>query len=819
MICRCGTEMKDFDGVNFQCTECNLLRYKDDYQQERWLEKHGGKRCPVCGHIALQPGMLPNNGNGYVCLNCKSEYEHDEDSGRYDIYPLSRTLLPEKNHHGSITLKIGAVFWIFMIYFAGCAVIVKADVEALEIEFESDPFFEDYNDPVNIDNMTDADTVLGEWERDLGDETPNGTYYGPLLPPALFDHNIQPAWVKNNTVSNFDGRYTFVLVSGHFNLSAQKIMAGASEWWLRTPIHPESIEAYYGLTLSIFKDVDNASKVRLYGNYTSDVSHQGQKPRATFNGYAPDVVAEYGTTSSAKRAGEPLTNWRFQNDMRVANNRLYIQVSAVLEPSVDYVLSLGFRLPKEGNLYTYWTTSESPAGRWTAIDMAEMFMHPAIGSTAYIEKLDSYLMEQPMDLDWSFIFVEGVGMGGLFGKKLQILENQTLAMYPFFNTSMSGDQYMSFMLPFISNQTVNITPQVYNADYTDPWNFTSGDSWFSPDTEYAIGLSENASAGSKTVNVNSTEHLWVGMYCQIIDDDHSEVNFIVSISGTTITLYYSLYFDKDASSKNARLWCMIPMGWDYADFVLFSTNDTIDWATFTSNDRWNVELEFLFNEPITLTLLCYVEDRPQYLWTEIGLNNTTRSPYYHPFTFGRAGDITSTYRLHYNVWCSARGTDGQWAMRNGTSSADWTYTHYFPRRIHLSSAQWEFVNDTDSKTFNSYWDVAQHYWDKGIGYYRYALWYGMKATMMELWNGAAKFGGYIKDGLSDVWEGFKRFGNWIYTRLVEFVGQIWNFINDVVDTIAGFWQSFKYVIAPIFLMIIVAGAGKMSMKILNTRGT
>ena len=810
--------MKDYDGVNFQCPECNFLRYKNDYQRERWLEKHGAKRCPVCLQIALQPGMLPNNGNGHVCMKCKHEYEHDEDSGRYDIYPLSRLLRPDRNFNGSLTLKLGAVFWIFMIYLAGCAMIVKADVEALEVEFESDPFFGDYNDPVNIDNMTDADTVLGEWERDLGEETPNGTYYGPLLPPSYFEHNIQPAWVKNNSVSNFDGRYTFVLVSGHFNLSEQKIMAGASEWWLRTPINPESIEAYYGLTLSIFKDVDNASKVRLYGNYSSDFSKQGQKPRATFNGYAPDVIAEYGTTSSAKRSGEPMTNWKFQNDMRVANGRLYIQVSAVLEPSVDYVLSLGFRLPREGTLGTYWTTSESPAGKWTAIDIAEMFMNPAVGATAYIEMLDSYLMEQPMDLDWSFIFVEGIGMGGLFGKKLSIPENNTLALYPFFNTSMSGDQYMSFMLPFISNQSVNVTPQVYNADYTYPWNFSSGDSWFTPEMEYVIGLSENASAGSKTIRVNSTEHLWEGMYCRVIDDDHSEVNFITAMNGRTITLYYDLYFDKDIE-KNARLWCMIPMGWEYTDFVLFSTNDTVDWTTFTDNDRWNVELEFLFNEPITLTLLCYVDDRPQYLWTEIGLNNTTRSPYYHPFTFGRAGDITQTYRLHYNVWISGRGTDGQWVMRNGTASGDWTYTHYFPRRIHLSSAQWEFMNENETETFNSYWDVALHYWDKGIGYYRYALWYGMKATMMTLWNGATTFGGYITDGLSQIWEGFKRFGNWIVTRLVEFVGQIWNFISDAIDTIAGFWDLFKYLVAPMISMVIIGVGGTMVRKLLNERGT
>lgn len=811
MFCKCGRMMKNFDGVNFRCSKCGGYHYRDDRRREKWLKNHGSKTCPVCGRVALQPGMLPNNGNGHVCIHCATEYDHDEDSGRYDIYPLSAPhLRPRLDHKGNMSLRISIPFLlVLMVYLAGCAVIVNAEAETIQVEFKADPMFDDINDPVNVDNLTKAGTVIGQWERDFDDDPPEGTFFGPQLPPSKFDFTeLSSTWIQNVSSTNLDGRYSFMLVSAHFNLSQQKIMAGASEWWLRTPIDPDSIEAYFGLTLFIFKNVDNASDVNLYGNYSTGLDKRAMKPKATMNGYCPDVVAEYECEATGEGFGDPISDYPVQDDMRIANGRLYLQVNAVLEPSTDYVISLAFRLPEDTTPKVYWTTCETPAGGWSAFDFAEVFIEPASGTTTYIDLLDHKQFGIPMDLDWSFIFTQGVGVGGLFGKRLEIPANHTLVVYPFFNTSMSGSQYMSFNLPFISDETANVTPSVYNVNYDDPWNFTSGDSWFYPELEYATALTADADAGSYQISVADVSHLWVGKYIRVIDDDHSEVNYVRAIDGNVVTLYYSLYYAK-AVTKNAHVWCMIPMGWDYSDFVLFSTNDTIDWATFRSDDRWNVEVNFLFNDPINLTLLCYVEDRPSLLWTQAYFNNTTRNPYYHPYTFGRDDGVSGTERMHYKVWMSARGTDGQWVIRNGTASGAQTYTHYFPKIVHLSSAKWELINESKKEAVE-----RGPGWHDPIAMLRYLF----QKAIMRLWNGLASVGGFIYDGLNNVWQSLKRFGEFIYTSIVEFVGKIWNFITDAIDTLASFWGTLKYLVAPIICIAIISAGGTISKKLITGRG-
>ena len=823
MFCKCGRMMKNFDGVNFGCS-CGGYHYRKDPERERWLGEHGSKTCPVCGRVTLQPGMMPNNGNGHICIHCCAEYEHDESTGRVDLYPLSSQLKPKPDHRGSFTVRVSTVFFlILMVYLAGCAVIVNAEAEALDVYIQSDPLFDDVNDPVNIYDMDRTDTTIGEWERDFGDEMPNGTYFGPFLPPSRFDFNLRPSFFRNSTTNNFDARYTYVMVSGHFNLSQNSIMAGASEWWVRTPISPRSIEAYLGLTMSIFKNVDNASKVRLHGNYSTGLDALALKARAAHNGYCPDIVAEFGCTAPSNSIGEPLSEHPIQSDMMIANDRLYLQVNAVLEPSIDYVISLGFRMPIDSTLTTYLSSAESPSGGWSVVDIGEVYVEPVVGFYTYIDLIDSQKVELPIDLDWSFIFTEGVGLGGLFGKKLYIPANHTLVVYPFFNTSMSGSQYMSFNLPFISDDKVNVTPGVHNVNHDDPWNFSSGDSWFYPEIEYTTLLSEDAAAGSDIIIVDSVDHFWLGKYIRVIDDDHSETNFVKAINGNEVTLYYDLYNDM-STAKNAHVWCWIPMGWNYTDFILFSTNDTLDWATFRSDDRWNVLVEFLFNDPITLTLLCYVEDRPKLLWTQAWFNNTTRNPYYHPYTYGRDEGAAGTHRLHYNVWCSARGTDGQWVIRNGTASGRETYTHYFPNTIHLSGAYYEVVNETDSERVVDVLSRALNFMrDNVLGDETTLTPQGLllgafRNAIMKIWNGLSEFGGWVLDGLSNVWESIKRFGNMIYTRIVEFIGKIWNFISDVVDTIASFWDTLRYLVAPIMLIAIIVGGSKMSKKLMTGRG-
>ena len=144
-----------------------------------------------------------------------------------------------------------------------------------------------------------------------------------------------------------------------------------------------------------------------------------------------------------------------------------------------------------------------------------------------------------------------------------------------------------------------------------------------------------------------------------------------------------------------------------------------------------------------------------------------------------------------------------------------------PNHIYLSSAEWELITDEKTETlYMTNWELAMYHWDTwSIGHRLKALWYAIKAIVMKLWNGASEFGGWIQDGLSKVWESFKRFGEWIYTNIMEFVGKIWNFISNAIDTIVGFWDFFKYLVAPLVMMAVIGPGGTLCRKLLNERGT
>jgi len=127
--------MTDLDGLNFFCSRCKNVFYLDDPVRKKYLEDRGAKHCFNCGHVAVQPGLLPDNGNGYVCLNCRFEYFFRKDY--VEIFSLSSKLKPfkDKEFRSPIMLKdhkdrhrapfFSAIFLVVaMIYLAGCAIVV-----------------------------------------------------------------------------------------------------------------------------------------------------------------------------------------------------------------------------------------------------------------------------------------------------------------------------------------------------------------------------------------------------------------------------------------------------------------------------------------------------------------------------------------------------------------------------------------------------------------------------------------------------------------------------------------------------------------------
>lgn len=707
--------MHDLDGLNFECPSCGSFKYIQDENREEFLISRGGKRCLVCGNVAYLHGDV------HTCLKCNVKM-------RIRFNPHERFEVYNRNGKGRpITIRFMLILAILLILLDSWALAfnARAASEAVDVEFNSDQRFSEVNQPINIgdaENTPSNQSTIQEWMSDLGTDMVNGTYWGTLFSPALFEHSLRASYWINGSAPF--GQFTYVALSAHFIWSAQVIMSGASQWWLRLPIHPDSIDWNNGLELAIFKNETNPKNVSFERHYSA----RNIVARPTINGYLPDDLLYFQYNSSAFSSGNG----------KITSNHAYVEVNSLIFPGIDYVFAICFRIANGAKLKTYWSTCESPTGRNTAITIAET-TYEQNSPYVDVDVLDIANVNVSLDLDWSCIFEEGIGLGGLFGKQMHFPINSTLNLYPFFNTSRSGSQYMSFMWPFISDEDVNVSVRVTNSVGLTPafgytWNFTNGDYEFRP------------------------------------------------------------------------FWC-----WTYHDFVLFSTSEILNWSEFNDDDRWNVWLEFTFNRATNLTLLCYAPERPRVLWSTLDADlssNSSRNPFLRPWWSDRLNGLLFQ-QMCYEVYVSARGTNGQWAIRETTPSGRLTFSHHFPQEIHLSSAEWEFCRGDSNASANLtraeiFWREAQEFWNQG--HYFKAIYSAMKSVLYSIWDGTKNLIGKIKDGLSWVWEKMKEIGNWLYTHLVEFLGKIWDFLCNAYDTIAHFWDSFRYLVSPLLMMsIIVVG--------------
>jgi len=641
--------------------------------------------------------------------------------------------------------------------------VVEADSSYNDAYFYSDPLFDDVNRPININNASYSDTIINEWEEDLGVYMPNGTYYGGLLSPALFEHSLRP--------TSGDGqRFTGVILSSHFEFDSQTIMSGCSEWWVRLPFNPDVMSKG---VLSVFKDCDNSSLITFEDDFLY-YETEDDFVRPSNGGYMPYDFIPFALGGGARK-GEGF----------VVEDRMYLKVHSILRPDVDYVISFSFAM-SSGELQTYWTTGEKVCGGWSSIAVAEIELSDNINSTIHVDVLDTEIMDVALDLDWSFMFTEGIGAGGLFGYNLNLdiitnetgwTKNESLTLYPYFDLTDCNDdigQYMSFMLPFISDDSVWAKPAVYN------------------------GMQFSSVSGM---------HLWY---------------FGPVVAGPP-PIPNNISFTPD-------------YGYEYYDFILFSTNETVVYNVpvgafdgFHGNDRYNVRLTFFFNQSLDITLLCHERDDTPVEWSDFRLfwngvyydiqhyANRSLNPYMRPWIReydGTYEDYTmAEYYLGYEIWCSAGGTEGQWYQQFAdAATGEKIYTYHFPQVISLSRGDYRIIGENQTEEvleeWERLWKLAQDEW--GAWHHLSAIRYAFMSVITRAWDGGEAIIGYISDGLSRVWKAMASLGKWIYTKIVEFVGKIYDFLQEFGDHLVTFWDSLKYVVAPMMMVTIISYSTKFS---------
>lgn len=705
--------MNNFDDLNFLCPRCGDIHYRKAPSRERYLEERGAKRCPVCGRIGVQ-----NNG-GYVCLKCSQKYVFHESRREIRLH----SVVPRRELPLYVRMAIVG-FIIYILIGSAMEITVAEPIGAVDVDFRYDERFSAVAEPINLVNATKNQTNIGVWETEFGDDMPNGTFYGSFWVPSLFQHHFKPSYKIFNGTSWY-GRFTYTMLATHINFSTEIIMSGVSQYWLRLPVHPSCVDGY--VFLCIFNDATNASLLDFEREY--DAQNYIMHPE--YNNKVPDQFLIFDIDSNVGIG-------------KKTNEFYYLQVNGIIKPSRDYVIAAMFKMKKDSRLKTYWCDNESPYGKFSSIYVAETYQDEDAEPDITVE--DVQRVDVELDLDWNFIFVEGIGKEGLFGKKMNFKEGQTLILYPFFNTSRTGSEYMSFVLPFISNEDINVSVMVSQA--------------FSP----GIG------------------HVW--------------------------------RFD-DSAYQFQPSYC-----YTYNDFIIFSTNSTVDYVEFEDDDRWNVQVWFTFNYECNLTLLCFESGRPKLEWSEISdddfLANSSKSPILRPTIY--SDDYSESYFLYYDVWISARPTDGQWAYVTMSPSGKSIYTYHFPQEIHLSSQYFEIRKDNSTNSVNvtkTWWDVAKEAWKSGE--FIRAIYLTIKGAIQEIWDGSLEFIGNIGSFITKTWEKMKSIGSWVVAKVKEFVGKIWDFLQEAWDTIVHFWDSAKYLAAPLLMMSIMVLGAKGTRMVLKPR--
>lgn len=721
---------------------------------------------------------------------------------------------------------------------------VRAEAqEQIDVAFLSDPLFDEVNDPINILEADVADTVIQQWQDDLGDAMPNGTFYGPLFRTSEFEHNGEAAWFPTSDDKS-EGQFTYLIFSAHFNLTPQQVMSGASEFWLRLPFAPDAVEADFGLTLAVFEGEDNSSLVTLPTTYEAPTSGRYQEimaARPTIDGRIPDMMVQHSwwnmADNEAPTPGTSILGYDPYYEAHAAGGRLYLKCDMLLRPGTDYVISAAFRWMPQVPLRTFWATAEYPTGNTSVLNTCLVDIEGDVFTL-----LANRSMSLGLDMDWSFVFTQGVGQGGLFGKTINVERGSHIQLFPYTNVSLAGTQYPSFVLPFIGVDPVEVHPQIYNAHgitlasgggwHTWEFNAAGGEgadlcTYYAPEVYVSELVATDAPEGQDWVELADVQNLREGIRIYFDDDDSPvEWHTITGIEFSDKVVYLDGGLERPMeTAENGYAWAYVPVYWEYRDFVVFSSNRTLDWTEFEMESMWNVMVDLWFNDTAELTLLCYEDSRPPADWDDLedGHYNTSLYPYARPHLFNPDGTGSV---MGYEVWMSARGTSGQWSQVSTGSDGNVVRTHYFPQIIQISRAEWRLANDSAAvnEVLGLVGEAILDYmpgmgdaidaWSAGdyLGAIRLAL----KATIMGLWKGLGDVWGIIYDRLSDIWQSLRKFGHWVKTALFEFFGKIWNAITEAWDTIASFWQSIKYVMAPA-VMLLVIGLVSAGLQYVNPR--
>jgi len=753
----------------------------------------------------------------------------------------------------------------------------------------------------NIANTSSVRTEIDVWERELGTAVTDGSYVGPIFESSLFEIDYKP--YRDNTTFEFSGwttqerelsnqsygvwftaphrvdftrtiqtpeRRSVLTITTNVTFTNRMIMSGATEFWVRLPIHPDCVDFNEIQPTVAFFQATSIDYTKLWTANDYTIVYDPWELKTAFypNGTVHMIPQMPGSIrhdlggqmalSSMYNGNTPNLLARVSSDY-VTDDSIYAHVYGTVEPNTQYLVVAMCMLKSKPRIYIteddLCSNERSTHIKLTDLDFTSQIFSWAdwgidtasrnlvkaettpytqsIGSpypfqrtapqsptTAYVNTT----FEAPIDPSFSFIFKSGRGDYGMFGQKVHFDPTDSFVFYKEMEP-LFIDRYPSVMIPFISNMPiiVNLTVCLLNSSY---------------DT-----------TGPSDVLYNKFEpHL-------VYDDKWSRFGYPAS---------------SDKSGWLKPWWWQAPYNMTYTDYILFtvpwkvSSNQistpfvikvmvtfaeaadvTFMFSTFNTGDgdSWildtgpvpvdSTNAYGLLSGPPTYQQAPYLYMQQNAFYVYRDVMNTNIITEYYPYKdsenvleYGGNAVYLNEYKLspqdmndntifQYRLFSSVQFTEGLW-HELVTSSDGYQYaTHFFQRRVAIGVIDlWVDTTNNQSVHQQPWYSDALNKWN--LAYQSLTKWdilnaikYGVEGAISFLWNGLKAFIGVIVGFFKKVWEGLKGIGKFIYSVLTSFIGDILSIIGDLANSFERILEVSLYIIAILIFMWVVAWGGKM----------
>lgn len=375
-----------------------------------------------------------------------------------------------KNRIKSYTIVLTAILIMMTV---GLPVVQGREVSRRELEFETKRMDFEQDEDVNTEfDPRDPDPEhinFLQWQEDFasrGKEVPKGTYVGQYFSPSTLRYDYTPRRRsrkegdvieendKRDSYSQDVGEYGVSIISDTIEFSADDIMSGASEFWVKMPIHASQLTTI-DHNIEYERDIDDRETIRRYKSQTTIhpgfYIFEGKQEEFQIEGdYTSGIFDLRGEEESYSHANSIITKDNFYRDS------VYQKINAIIQPDVEYTLAFLAITEDEPEIKMDEVQSEDSKITMKSMEMEGAsfdldvrrtivdFQHPMCDFTT-VKSSEEDLHMSP---HFSFTFTSGTGRGSLFGASLDEESTVFVSDNIQFNENEVQNKYLSHYIPF-----------------------------------------------------------------------------------------------------------------------------------------------------------------------------------------------------------------------------------------------------------------------------------------------------------------------------------------------------------------------------------